>query len=572
MTPRKPSRPSARLSLRSSHTSLPAPFRTPFRTPPGTSPGEPSRKAWAGVPRKAVGRAVGCAAAASLLLGGPAFAAAPAPPAATPSGAAGAGAASPAQERPTWTTCPAPSQAQGGGKAPGTGWTCATLNVPLDYAKPGGKTIPLALIRHRATGPGKRIGSLIYNFGGPGGSGVDTLPGFMPTFAKLNTRYDLVSFDPRGVGNSAPVHCLTGPETDAFNAVDSTPDTPAEVRRWMDATRNFAAHCAKKSGPLLPYLTTTNVARDLDRIRAAVGDRKLNYYGFSYGTELGATYAHLFPRMVGRAVLDGVMHPDKDFTQGALYQLKGFQLALDHFARSCVAATYLCPLHRSTPEGVEKVLTGLVAGLEKHPAAAAGGRTLNDSLALTAIEGALYSPASGWPRMAIAVAGYLRTHNPAALLMMADSMTGRDAKGHYSNSNNVFSATSCADSGVPVQTAGIERRLPAYRKASPLFGAQFAWALNQCTYWPVKGAMKHMEVSAKGAPPILVIGNTGDPATPYGGAKAMARRLGKGVGVLVAWKGGEGHCSYGNGSACIDGTANAYLLDGKVPAYGTSCS
>ncbi|WP_406070177.1 alpha/beta hydrolase [Streptomyces sp. NBC_01020] len=568
MTPRKPSRPSARLSLRSSRSPLPV----AFRTPPGTPPGEPSRKAWAGVPRKAVGRAVGCAAAASLLLGGPAFATAPAPPAVTPPAAAGAGAAPPAQERPTWTRCPAPSQAQGGGKAPGTGWACATLNVPLDYTKPGGKTIPLALIRHRATGPGKRIGSLVYNFGGPGGSGVDTLPAFTPTFAKLNTRYDLVSFDPRGVGNSAPVNCLTGPETDALNAVDSTPDTPTEVRRWMDATRDFAAQCEKKSGPLLPYLTTTNVARDLDRIRAAVGDRKLNYYGFSYGTELGATYAHLFPQKVGRAVLDGDMHPDKDFTQGAFYQLKGFQLALDHFARSCVAATYLCPLHRSTPEGVEKVLTGLVAGLEKHPAAATGGRTLNDSLALTAIEGALYSPDSGWPRMASAVAGYLRTHNPAALLTMADSMTGRDAKGHYSNSNNVFSATSCADSGVPVQKAEIERRLPAYRKASPLFGAQFAWALNQCTYWPVKGATKHMEVSAKGAPPILVIGNTGDPATPYGGAKAMARRLGKGVGVLVTWKGGEGHCSYGNGSACIDGTANTYLLDGKVPAYGTSCS
>ncbi|NDZ79000.1 alpha/beta hydrolase [Streptomyces sp. SID10853] len=543
-----------------------------LRTPTGASTGDALRQVRAGLPRKAAGRVVGCAAAASLLLGGPAFAAAPAPPAATPSATAGTAAAPTAQGPLKWATCPAPSQAQGGGKAPGTGWTCATLYVPLDYTKPGGKTIPLALIRHRATGPGKRIGSLIYNFGGPGGSGVDTLPAFTPTFAKLNTRYDLVSFDPRGVGNSAPVNCLTGPETDALNAVDSTPDTPTEVRQWMEATRNFAAQCTKKSGPLLPYLTTTNVARDLDRIRAAVGDKKLNYYGFSYGTELGGTYAHLFPRKVGRAVLDGVMHPDKDFTQGALYQLKGFQLALDHFARSCVAATYLCPLHRSTPQGVEKVLTGLVAGLEKHPAAAAGGRTLNDSLALTAIEGALYSPDSGWPRMASAVAAYLRTHNPAALLSMADSMTGRDAKGHYSNSNNVFSATSCVDFGVPVGKTEIERQMPAFRKASPLFGPQFAWALNQCTYWPVKGAMKHMEVSAKGAPPILVIGNTGDPATPYGGAKAMAQRLGKGVGVLVTWKGGEGHCSYGNGSACIDGTANAYLLDGKVPAYGTSCS
>lgn len=530
------------------------------RKPHRSSPRRPYREPYARPLRRAVvravGCAVGCATATSLLLGGTAAATTPAKP----------------HQRPVWAACPAPSVDQGGGKAPGAGWTCATLDVPLDYAAPGGRTVPLALIRHRATGPGKRLGSLVYNFGGPGGSGVDALPAFGPTFAKLNTRYDLVSFDPRGVGNSAPVHCLTDRETDALNAVDSTPDTPAEAKAWMDATRNFATRCEQKSGPLLPHLRTTDVARDLDRIRAAVGDEKLNYYGFSYGTELGATYAHLFPQQVGRMVLDGVMNPDKDYEDGALYQLKGFQLALDHYARACVAATYLCPLHRSTPKAVEQVLIDLVAGLEKHPATAPGGRKLNDSLALTAIEGALYSPASGWSGISRAVAGYLRSHDPSALLAVADQMTGRDAKGHYANSNNVFSATSCADFGVPVQQAEIQRQLPAYRKASPLFGAQFAWALNQCTYWPVEGATKRMEVTADGAPPILVIGNTGDPATPYGGAERMAHRLGRGVGVLVSWKGGEGHCSYGKGSACIDGTANAYLLDGKVPAYGTSCS
>ncbi|GAA1356701.1 alpha/beta fold hydrolase [Streptomyces beijiangensis] len=501
--------------------------------------------------RRTVVRGAAVAAATSLLL-------------------AGAGTVR-AADRPLWSPCPPPTAAQGGGEAPGVGWECATLPVPLDYARPGGRKIGIALIRHAATGPGRRIGSLIYNFGGPGGSGVATLPGFGPSFAALNTRYDLVSFDPRGVGGSAPVSCFTGPETDAYNQVDSTPDTPAEAEQFMDVTQAFAAACEKNSGALLPHLTTTNVAQDLDRVRAAVGDAKLNYYGFSYGTELGGTYAHLFPKKVGRAVLDGVMNPDQNYTESALYQLKGFQLALDNFAKACVAGSYVCPIQRSTPAQVEEVLTDLVAGLDRRPARTADGRMLNDSLALSAIAHTLYSASSGWPSLARAVASYTNRNDPAALMTLADAATGRDAEGHYDNGTNIFSATSCADYGVPQTTEQIERQRPAYRKASPLFGEQFAWALNQCTYWPVKGATDHMEVSAKGAPPILVIGNAGDPATPYGGAEVMARRLGHGVGVLVSWKGGQGHCSYGKGSACIDGKADDYLLNGKVPAYGTNC-
>lgn len=503
--------------------------------------------------RKTVVRGAAVAAATSLLLAG------------AVSGTARAA------DRPVWAPCPPPTATQGGGDAPGVGWECATLPVPLDYAHPGGKKIGLALIRHAATGPGKRIGSLIYNFGGPGGTGVGTLPGFGSTFSELNTRYDLVSFDPRGVGGSAPVRCFTGPQTDAYLQVDSTPDTPAEVEQFMDVTQAFAAACEKKSGALLPYLTTTNVARDLDRIRAAVGDKKLNYYGFSYGTELGGTYAHLFPKKINRAVLDGVMNPDENYTDGALYQLKGFQLALDNFAKACVAGTYVCPIHRSTPEQVEQVLTDVVAHLDQHPARTADGRMLNDSLALSAITQTLYSASSGWPSLARAVSTYTNWGDPTGLMALADSATGRDDKGRFDNGNNIFSATSCADYGVPQTTAQIEQALPAYRKASPLFGEQFAWALNQCTYWPVKGAMDHMEVSAKDAPPMLVVGNAGDPATPYGGAEVMARRLGKGVGVLLSWTGGQGHCSYGKGSACIDGKINDYLLNGKIPAYGTNC-
>ncbi|MGX1241992.1 pimeloyl-ACP methyl ester carboxylesterase [Streptomyces pseudovenezuelae] len=242
-----------------------------------------------------------------------------------------------------WKDCPAPSRAEGGGEAPsplpgGDEWQCATLKAPLDWAEPKGDTIDLALIRARTSGAeDKRIGSLVFNFGGPGGSGVTTLPAFGPDYAHLRTRYDLVSFDPRGVGRSAPVECLNDLQLDVYFQQDATPDDSAERATLLDDTKEFNAACEENSEKMLPHVRTTDAARDMDLMRQVLGDDKLYYFGISYGTELGGVYAHLFPKRVGRAVFDAVVDPTQDSEQGALGQAKGFQLALDNFADDCTA-------------------------------------------------------------------------------------------------------------------------------------------------------------------------------------------------------------------------------------------
>lgn len=227
-----------------------------------------------------------------------------------------------ASQKLTWTPCPAPSTAQGGGKAPsplpgGTRWECASMRVPLDYAKPKGETIQLALIRARAKNQDQRIGSLIFNFGGPGASGVATLPAFGTAYDKLRARYDLVSFDPRGVGRSDGVECETDKQLDARYEADGTPDTSAEVDTFVKDTKTYAQACEKNSGKQLPHVGTTDAARDMDLMRQVLGDKKLHYFGISYGTELGGVYAHLFPKNVGRAVLDAVVDPTQDTEQAS---------------------------------------------------------------------------------------------------------------------------------------------------------------------------------------------------------------------------------------------------------------
>ncbi|MGG8408508.1 alpha/beta fold hydrolase, partial [Streptomyces sp. 12297] len=245
-------------------------------------------------------------------------------------------AATPKAPRLEWSSCPAPSAAEGTGSPPGPEWECSALDVPLDYDEPGGETIELALIRAKALDPKKRIGSLVYNFGGPGGSGVASLPGAAKDYQRLRARYDLVSFDPRGVGRSATVRCEDDQQLDAYYQGDSSPEGPAEEKEFVDGIKKYAAACERNSAEVLPHVGTLNAARDLDRLRAALGDEKLHYFGISYGTELGGVYAHLFPKNVGRAVFDAVVDPTKTSEEGSLGQAQGFQLALGNFAQDCV--------------------------------------------------------------------------------------------------------------------------------------------------------------------------------------------------------------------------------------------
>lgn len=491
-------------------------------------------------------------------------------PAGTAAGATPTGLAS---QRLKWSPCPAPSQAQGGGASPtplpgGAVWECSFMDVPLDYAEPEGDTIELALIRAEAMDEKKRIGSLIFNFGGPGASGVATLPAFGTDYDKLRTRYDLVSFDPRGVGRSAGVECEDDAQLDARYQEDGTPDDATEEKAFTEDTKTYVAACEKNSGKELPFVGTTNAARDMDLMRQVLGDDKLYYFGISYGTELGGVYAHLFPQHVGRAVLDAVVDPTEDAEQSSLGQARGFQLALDNFAKDCVDRGDACELPGSTADEVEQGVSDLLGRLEKKPIAGIGSRKLTQTQATTGIAAALYSKET-WPLLEQGV-DEADGGNGGLLLALADSLNGRSEDGHYDNSAAANTAINCADSKERFTLDQTKEKLPAFHEASPVFGDYLGWGLMACTGWPVKGAWDTPDVSAEGAAPVLVIGNTGDPATPYAGAKAMAEELGEGVGVEMTYK-GEGHGAYNSGSACVQKAVGGYLLDGKVPADGTVC-
>jgi len=480
-------------------------------------------------------------------------------PAASPStGSSGTTAALPSSltgQKLAWGRCKATADSP----APGGDWRCATLKVPLDWSKPDGGTIGLALIRSRATG-GDRVGSLLFNFGGPGGSGVDYMPSYGATVSKLHEHYDLVSWDPRGVASSEGVRCRSDKAIQAAEDIDATPDTPAEENAYFQDAADFGKGCQKAAGKLLAHVSTTDTARDMDLMRQVLGDTKMHYFGISYGTELGGVYAHLFPKNVGRLILDAVVDPTADSVGHAENQSRGFQRALDDYLKST---------GQDPKQGTQKI-ANLVKRLDAKPLPTSSGRKLTQTLALTGIVLPLYSK-SGWPTLTSALDAAERGDG-SELLQLADGYNERDTSGHYGTTTHSQRVISCLDDKQRPTAEETKKLLPTFEKISPVFGDFLGWdTAGWCHDWPVAGQYETPEVSAPGAAPILVVGNTGDPATPYEGARKMADELGKGVGVELTWR-GEGHGAYGNGSDCVDSTVNAYLLDGTVPKDGKVCS
>ncbi|MFD9822121.1 alpha/beta hydrolase [Streptomyces violascens] len=479
-----------------------------------------------------------------------------------------------ATQKLNWKVCAAPTAAEGTGSAPsplpgGAQWKCATMKVPLDYANPEAGTLDLALIRTEATDKAHRIGSLVFNFGGPGGSGVSTLPAAASDYEGLRGRYDLVSFDPRGVGASAPVQCENDSQLDKYFAQDATPDDASKEEAYIEGLKSFATACQDNSGKVLPHVGTTEAARDMDLLRQVLGDQKLYYMGISYGTELGGVYAHLFPKNVGRAVFDAVVDPTNDVEQSAIGQAKGFQLALDNFAQDCVNRGDKCLLRGANVHEVEDVIVKLLAQLNTKPIPAGNsGRQLTQTQATNGIAQALYSK-EYWRLLEEGV-DEAEGGQGALLLALSDAMNGRAKDGTYSNIQAANAAINCADFKERYSLDQTKAKLPEFRKASPVFGDFMAWGLIGCTQWPVAGQWTTPDVSAPGSAPIVVVGNTGDPATPYVGAKNMVDKLGPGVGVELTYK-GQGHGAYNSGNRCVQGAVNAYLLEGKVPSAGAVC-
>lgn len=444
---------------------------------------------------------------------------------------------------------------------------CGTIEVPLDYDDPAGRSIQLAVLRRPADSSRDRIGSLLVNPGGPGvsGKGYAENADFYFTPDVLDV-YDIVGWDPRGVGDSTAVECLSDRQTDAFIAADGTPDSPSEVAQLRRMFRGFTSGCEQGSGRLLPHIGTFDSARDMDILRAVLGERQTNYFGASYGTELGATYAELFPERVGRFVLDGALDPKVSGTDLALGQLEGFQRAITAFVDDCIPRDG-CPVG-PTRDAALGQLEDLFAQSDAQPLSSDSGRPVTESLAQLGVVAAMYSQAQGWPTLRLALARAFDSDG-TLLLALADSYSERNGDGTYaSNVNEAFPAISCTDRPETLSVRQIRDLVPTFVSVSPLFGEWFAWAGAGCADWPVDQAPFPQRLRAKGADPIVVVGTTRDPATPYEWAVSLAEQLDSGV---LLSRDGDGHTAYTSGNGCIDDTVDAYLIDGVVPKDGTTC-
>ncbi|MFF9915041.1 alpha/beta hydrolase [Streptomyces sp. NPDC013457] len=446
---------------------------------------------------------------------------------------------------------------------------CATLRAPLDYAKPTAGEVKLAVSRVAASGPGKRLGSLLVNPGGPGGSAVGYLQGYAGIGypAPVRARYDMVAVDPRGVARSEPVECLTGPQMDTYTQIDQTPDEAAETTALTASFRGFATGCEKLSGAVLPHVSTVETARDMDILRAVLGDAKLSYVGASYGTFLGATYAELFPGRVGRLVLDGAMDPSLPAIDLNRDQTAGFETAFRAFAADCVEKPD-CPLGTGSVDAASDALKGFFRALDANPVPTGESRRLGESLATTGVIAAMYDEGA-WPQLREALTSAMGGEG-ASLLALADSYYEREPDGTYANLMYANAAVNCLD--LPAAFTGpadVEKAVPSFEKASPVFGKGLAWAALNCAYWPVPPTGRPHRITADGAAPIVVVGTTRDPATPYKWARSLAAQLASGS--LLTYE-GDGHTAYGRGSDCIDSAINTYLLEGTVPKDGKRCT
>ncbi|MHB1534255.1 MAG: alpha/beta hydrolase [Acidimicrobiales bacterium] len=444
---------------------------------------------------------------------------------------------------------------------PLSGFQCAVLRVPLNPAKPAGPTIALALDRKQATG--SRIGSLLVNPGGPGVSGVDQLPGIYGQLSPaLTAHFDVVGFDPPGVGHSDGVTCLSSQKLYAYYHLDPAPTTPAGFTALLNGNKAFNAACEAHSGPILPYVSTVDAAIDMDLIRRALGDPKLNYLGFSYGTFLGATYAQLYPTHIRAMVLDGAIDP----TLGVVSELDQQSAALDGelnmFFAQCVASATCAWKPGAHPH---QAFNALLAKVRASALAVPGtNQTVGPAELLYGTGDALYDTAS-WPDLASALAA-MDAGDGEPMLNLFNQYFELQSNGTYSDVAAAETAVNCLDDPAP-SIPQVQADAPAAEAMAPVFGLLNLYGEIGCDLWPVKPTGAPHAITAAGSPPIVVVGSTGDPITPYPWAQHLASQLAAGV---LLTRVGDGHTGYG-ASVCIQDQLNPYFIDLKPPAAGTRC-
>ena len=448
-------------------------------------------------------------------------------------------------------------------------YQCATVEVPLDYDDPDGQTIELALKMHPADGDNP-LGNLFINPGGPGGSGIDLvegLYGYIPS--EITDAYNLIGFDPRGVGASTAVDCLTDAELDEDRSAEDSALEEGDLDGIVEEIQEFEQKCEENTAVegLLDHIDTISAARDLDVLRALGGDNDLNYLGYSYGTYLGATYADLFPENVGRMVLDGALDPSLSAAEITLGQAQGFEAALQAYVEDCQAGPD-CPLKGDVEDGIKQIQQFLEQTSNSPIPTADSKRPLTYSLAESAIIGVMYQD-EAWSFLTSALDAAMNDNDGSLLLYVADLFASRNDDGSYDgNGDEVIGAINCLDYPVEGDEATWEEEAEELEEASPTFGADLAYTDLYCQAWGHESTRERAEVHAEGANPILVIGTTGDPATIYEWAVALDEQLESSA--LLTWE-GNGHTAYGRAGDCVDKAVDAYLLRGILPDGGLTC-
>ena len=460
-----------------------------------------------------------------------------------------------------WTTCHGNFQ-------------CATLKVPIDYTDTSLGEFEIAVIRYRDPNQHDRIGSLVINPGGPGVSGIQyALNAEYILNPDVLERYDIVGFDPRGIGQSTPIHCLNAAEQDALFASDPKPDNDAEFAQALVDMQSFVDKCIENTANL-EHFSTAAAAQDMELLRQGLGEPKLNYMGFSYGTYLGTLYAQQFPNNVGRFVLDGAINPAISIQEQSLVQAVAFDQALANFVSDCHQHKS-CPLPSSA---TSTYFTELFNKVAANPLTVTNGespRLITESLVVTGTASALYDDASGWPLLRTGITQSL-SGDGSGFAKLADGYNGRKSDGTYiDNQNDANVIIDCLDWQESRSNDAIRAAATKFAKVAPVFGPYVAFSGITCNL--LNQAISNTEITTdqntaqiqKTATPVLIIGTTQDPATPYAWANALNNYI---VGSRLITMKGEGHTGYGRGSACTDDAVDAYLITGTTPAKNLTCS
>jgi pimeloyl-ACP methyl ester carboxylesterase len=444
---------------------------------------------------------------------------------------------------------------------------CAEIYVPIDYKNPGDASLTLALKKLSAKQSANKVGSLLINPGGPGGSGTDYVTYAEDAFGKrLMDSFDIVGFDPRGVAQSTPLDCLTDQEVDEFIAFDGTPDNEQELKASLEISINLANSCESIANNLIAHVGTQEAARDMDIIRELVGDEKLNFLGASYGTYLGGMYAEIFPDKVGRLVLDGAVDPSLSGEEQSFDQAVGLDTALKRFVEDCPQYDD-CPLTKRGDGGVQEIREFLDSLDAKPLKTEDPDRLLTQAMGVYAVAGFLYSD-EWWSYMRQSLATAF-SGDGTDLLSINDLFNERNDDGTYAtNATEAIYAINCFDEPSTSTEEQVREYAKTWIKDAPVFGDYLAWGNLSCTIWPVRDPNPINKFVAETAAPIVVVGTKYDPATPYKWALGLSSQLV--TSVLLTYE-GDGHTAYMRGSKCIDNEIENYLVDGTVPAKNITC-